>query len=90
MLCAEIDLERDPGIEIDAAKGAGDRLSCTGKAVAVATNASRKDEAQSGCAVLEIQQRLSVSGLDIGMIDTLDDLPRNCWPAGNDIGRGRA
>ena len=77
VLCTEIELERDPGVEIDAAKGSGDRFFCTGEAVAVATVASRKDKAQSGCAVLEIQQRLPVGGLGIGMVDTLDDLPGN-------------
>ena len=74
-LRAEIEIERDAGVEMDAVERARDGLSGCRKTVAVAADRPGKDQGEAGRAILEIVQRLGIGRGRIGMIEALHDPP---------------
>ena len=81
---AEIEIERDAGIEVNAVERARDRLIRRGEPVAVGADRAGEDQREPGRAVLEIVQRLRIGRRRIGMVDALHDRPRRAGCAPGD------
>ncbi len=75
-LRADVEIDGDAGIEIDAVEHAGERFGRAADAIAVGVERSGADERQPGRAVFEIVQRQRIGRRGIGMIDALHDRPR--------------
>ena len=90
-LRADLKLDADPGVEIDAVENLRDRLRRRLQPEAMGAIGAGEHERQSRRAVLEIVQRLRIGRLGIGMIDPLHDLPgRGRGAAGDRRGALRA
>ncbi len=80
---AEIEVERDTGVELDVLERTRKRLGRGSKTVAVGVERPGKDQRQPGRAVFEILKCLRVGGSRIGMVDPLKNLPGPRRPAGD-------
>ncbi len=89
-LRAEIEVERDAGVEMHAVERARDRRLGGVETVAVGADRAGEHEREPGRAVLEIVQRLRIGGRRIGMVDALHDRPGGARRAGGDRLRGGA
>ncbi len=85
-LRADLEFDRDPGIEQNAVEYLVDGVRGRLQSIPGRTVSSRKHQRQSGGAVLEIGQRLRVGLCRVGMIDPLHDLP---WRGGRAAGNRR-
>ena len=90
-LRADLKLDADAGVEIDAVEDLRDRLRRRIQPETVGAIGAGEHQRQPGRAVLQIVQRLRVGGLCVGMIDPLHDLPgRGRGAAGDRRGAFRA
>ena len=79
---AEIEIEPDAGIEVNACERARDRLISRGEPVAVGADRAGEDEGEAGRTVFEIVQGLGIRRRWVGMVHALDGRPRRagCTP----------
>ena len=85
---AEIEVDGDAGVEIDAVEHAGQRCRRRVKAKAVGADRTGEDQNQAGRAVFQIVERLRVGGRRIGMIDALHHRPGRARRAAGERLRG--
>ena len=90
-LRADLKLDADAGVEIDAVENLRDRLRRRIEPETMGAIGAGEHQCQPGRAVLQIVQRLRVGRFRIGMIDPLHDLPgRSRGAAGDRRGAFRA
>ncbi len=80
----EFKVERDPGVEMDAAQRPADRLFARRQRVAVIAGGSREDEHDAVRTVAQIVEDLRVGGFGVGKIDPLHHGPGRAGGAGLD------
>ena len=83
-LRAQIEIERDAGIEMHVREHARDRRFRRVEPVAIGADRTGEHQRKPGRAVLQIVQRLGVGGCRIGMIDALHDRPGRARGASGD------
>ena len=66
---AQVEVDGDAGIELDAVEHARERLRRSVEPVAVGVERAGEHQRQAGGAVFQVVQRLCVGGRRIGMID---------------------
>ena len=74
-LAVGLDIDRDPGVEMDVAQERCDRRRAGVEAEAESADRSREYERKSARAVLEVDERLGVGGSGVGVLDARQHLP---------------
>ena len=87
---AEVEVERDAGVELDVLERARERFRRGSQAIAIGVERTGKDQRQAGRAIFEILKCLRVGGGRIGMVDPLKNLPRPRRPPGDRLCPRRA
>ena len=88
---AEIEVDGDAGVELDAVEHARQRRRRRIQAIAIGVERAGEHQRQPGRAILQVLQRLRVGGRRIGMVDPLHQGPgRPRRAPGDRLGPGRA
>ncbi len=88
-LAVGLDIEGDPGIEMDVTQQHRDRRRPGVEAEAERADRSREYERQPGGAVLEVDEGLGVGRGGVGMLDAREHLPRRARRTADDRARRR-